>query len=638
MCQAIARRRYRLLSAIAALCALLHRVSRFRRLVCAHLSLRRLGAAPLGVAASRLRGRGTAVGLLVHPHFPKTSDLGPADLRVLPLSLHVLDVGSEILPNYTDVTLMVNLGWALGLGVLWLSTAQTRRRRRSRARSIWTGLADVYGVAAVVFSKYSISMSRFSLYRCRSRPCGSRLDPLADARSAAGRACRGVARRVPLALAAAACIAVSAPEALRQWKNLDLRTQAGPGQVRLPREAFSAALPPGALVAAPWQQTSIYMLWAPQALYHLNVLDPVFLAAGDPARHTAQANVFSGEEPDVPLAVAAALDSQLLTYSPYAGLDLLTARLEHDPRVAIRHRLHGFNLLWTILPDRNDTFILDWFELPSKKDEASPTTTSLDPTLCASPPSLAGRTGDQGGGLCRHPPSRRWTLRHARPRRRHRRGWHWQVELAPWGASTAWLNGNEVAGIGGKTQAVLGRGVNFALDLVAGDNLLAVRTCAGKNEKGPRGFYCDALRGDRRQRAAVACGRSAERRSVISEVGGACGLAARSLTSALRGCPLLRHAARPHGEVDQQRVVFNAHYLAYMDDALEKLDRHHGRSPPRTRLGHDAQGHRQWRGRSEAATCSTSISPSCAGAAPPGPSATSALAAASRCSPARWST
>ena len=61
---------------------------------------------------------------------------------------------------------------------------------------------------------------------------------------------------VPLALAAAACIAVSAPEALRQWKNYDLRTQAGPDEMRLrDREAFSAAFPPGALVAAPWQQT-----------------------------------------------------------------------------------------------------------------------------------------------------------------------------------------------------------------------------------------------------------------------------------------------------------------------------------------------------------------------------------------------
>ena len=230
------------------------------------------------------------------------------------------------------------------------------------------------------------------------------------------------------------------------------------------------------------------MLWAPQALY-LNVLDPVFLAARDPARHAAQANVFSGEEPDVPLAVAVALDSQFLAYSPYAGLDLLTARLEHDSRIAIRHRLHGFNLLWTILPDRNDAFILDWLELPSKEDAAAPTTANLDPALRRYPRWPVGRGTrvegyvdtrrlDDGPGCI--------TLAHpiatAEPQ-------HWQVELAPWGPSTAWLNGNEVAGIGGEPKAVLGRGVTFALDLAAGDNLLAVRTCAGKDEKGPRGFY-----------------------------------------------------------------------------------------------------------------------------------------------------
>ena len=210
-----------------------------------------------------------------------------------------------------------------------------------------------------------------------------------------------------MALAAAACLAVSAPEALRQWTNYDLRTQAGPGAVRLrDREAFSQALPEGALVAAPWQQTSIYMLWAPQALY-LNVLDPVFLAARDPARHAAQANVFSGEEPDVPLAVAVALDSQFLAYSPYAGLDLLTARLEQDPRVAIRHRLHGFNLLWTILPDRNDAFILDWFELPSNQSQAPSTAASFDAATLRRYPRWPTGRGDQGGGLRRHPPSRR---------------------------------------------------------------------------------------------------------------------------------------------------------------------------------------------------------------------------------------
>ena len=156
-----------------------------------------------------------------------------------------------------------------------------------------------------------------------------------------------------------------------------------------------------------------------------------------------------------------------------------------------RSRLHGFNLLWTILPDRNDAFILDWFELPSRKDEvASPTTANLDAsTLRRYPRWPVGRGTrvegyvdtrrlDDGPGCVAlgHP------IVTAEPQL-------WQVELAPWGTSTVWLNGNEVAGIGGEPKAVLGRGVTFPLDLAAGDNLLAVRTCAGKNEKGPRGFY-----------------------------------------------------------------------------------------------------------------------------------------------------
>ena len=397
--EAIARRRYRLLGAIAALYALSYTAFHAFVGLCVLIFLfagwaRRRWEWPLPVYAVA----GTAVGLLVHPHFPKNLEIWALQTFEYFRYRSVLDVGSEITPNYTDVTLMVNLGWALGLGVLWLSsrpdpTAETQPSGVDLDRR----LADAYGVAAVVFSVLYLLMSRFSLYALSFATLW-----VLDSIRARGRSIGGRTRlpwrraEVPLALAAAACIAVSAPEALRQWKNYDLRTQAGPGQVRLrDREAFSAALPPGALVAAPWQQTSIYMLWAPQALY-LNVLDPVFLAARDPARHTAQANVFSGEEPDVPLAVAVALDSQLLAYSPYAGLDLLTARLEHDPRVAIRHRLHGFNLLWTILPDRNDAFILDWFELPSKKDEVlRPRQRTSTRRLCAA--TLAGRS-DGGPG------------------------------------------------------------------------------------------------------------------------------------------------------------------------------------------------------------------------------------------------
>ena len=109
----------------------------------------------------------------------------------------MLDVGSEITPNYTDVTLMVNLGWALGLGVLWLSTRpDATAETQPSAIDLDRRLADVYGVAAVVFSVLYLLMSRFSLYALSFATLWvSTRSALADARSAAGRACRGVARR-----------------------------------------------------------------------------------------------------------------------------------------------------------------------------------------------------------------------------------------------------------------------------------------------------------------------------------------------------------------------------------------------------------------------------------------------------------
>jgi hypothetical protein len=66
-------------------------------------------------------------------------------------------------------------------------------------------------------------------------------------------------------------------------------------------------------------------------------------------------------------------------------------------------------------------------------------------------------------------------------------------ELAPWGPSTASIDGRAVAGIGGEPRAVLGAGVTFAVDLGVGDHIFAVQTCPGRQKKGPRGFYLRRL-------------------------------------------------------------------------------------------------------------------------------------------------
>jgi hypothetical protein len=501
---AIARRRWRLVGALGAIYALSYTAFHAFLGLCVLVFLFEAWAArrrwDWGLLAYSSLGIG--LGLVVHPHFPKNLDIWVLQTFHYFQQRGVLDVGTEISPNYTDVTLMVNLGWGLGLATLWLSSrpraleagAVADSSADEDAASVDLRHADAFGVAAVAFSILYLLMSRFSLYaipfvtlwvlwsiRARGREISAwtRL-PWRHA-------------RVSLALAAAVCVAVSAPEALRQWKNYDLRTQAGPGGARLrDREALAAALPAGARVAAPWQQTPIYMLWAPQAVY-LNVLDPVFLAARDPERHRVQQRVFSGEEPDVPLAVAGPLDSGYLAYSPYAGLDLLTARLDSDPRVAIRHRLHGFNLLWQIVPGRNDAFLLDWRLLPAADAAAQPPVpgpSSAGGAPLRPYPRLPSGRGREiegyvdtrrldGGASC---VAMVGSIASSVPER-------WQIELAPWGPSTMWLNGELLAGIAGEPHAVLGRGVVAELDLVAGDNLLTVRTCPGKDAAGPRGFY-----------------------------------------------------------------------------------------------------------------------------------------------------
>ena len=106
---------------------------------------------------------GGLAGLLAHPHFPKNLEVWLIQNVQFFAAKGVLDVGTEIRPNTTDVLLMVNLGLFLGLAVLWRSsrpveTASPEDGTRLFDRSI------ALGVTTVVFGGLYLLMSRFSIY------------------------------------------------------------------------------------------------------------------------------------------------------------------------------------------------------------------------------------------------------------------------------------------------------------------------------------------------------------------------------------------------------------------------------------------------------------------------------------------
>ena len=444
---------------------------------------------------------GVGIGLIAHPHFPKNIEIWVLQSVEYFRRQGALDVGTEIQPNFTDVTLMVNLGFFISLIVLLLSTVERDRGDRDE-RATNRRAADAFAIAATAFTVLYLLMSRFSTYAFPLITLWV-LYEIASRGRGIGSSTRVPWRggRIPLALALLVPLLVGAPEARRQWQTYRSRIDAGPNDLRVrDREELAAALPTGAKVAATWRQTPVYMLWAPQAAY-MNVLDPVFLAAHDPARHTLQNRVFTGEEPDVPLAVGTGLDSQYLAYSQYEGTEDLSARLATDSRVVQRH--HGFNFLWEIVPEKNGSFLLDWRVVPHEVAEA------LDPAEAKRP--LEPRSAIERNGWLPYP-------RSANPLGAALEGYvdtrrlgedpgcvalshelssesevTWRLELAPWGPSTAWLNGNLAVQVAGEPHAVLGEGTIFVANLIEGLNVLDVLTCPGKDPLGPRGFYLQRI-------------------------------------------------------------------------------------------------------------------------------------------------
>jgi len=400
---------------------------------------------------------GVGLALLAHPHFPKNLEVWAVQNVHYFLHKGALDVGTEIRPNFTDVVLMVNLGWFLSLAVLAASTRKDPSLEGADGR-----LADVLGLATLAFGALYLLMSRFSIYFIPFATLWWLYELRRRGRRVEGWTHLPVRGRLPLALAAAACLLVSLPEAWRQLGNYRERTALGPDGERIrDREALSAALPEGARVAADWGATATYMLWAPQGRY-LNVLDPVFMALPYPEAHAKLEAILAGREPDVPATAVGVLGSDHLAYLTVAHREL-DERLRHDPRVEVLHR--GSHTLVRFRPARG--FAVDGWAVDdgSTYRPGSPFAGYVDaerirPVVRCVTFERELEAADDA------------TV---------------EIELAPYGPTSLWLDGALLVGVRDSPGAVLGRGVRVPLELARGRHRVRVVTCEGVD--GYKGFY-----------------------------------------------------------------------------------------------------------------------------------------------------
>ncbi len=421
---------------------------------------------------------GAGLGLVLHPHFPKNLEVWLFQNVAFFLEKGQLDVGTEIRANTTDVTLMVHLGWFLGLVALWLAARGPARRTASEEDRRW---ADVLAVATLAFGGLYLLMSRFSLYffplatlwwLAEIRRRGRLVGPWAYLGG----------RRVPLAVLLAASLALSFPEASRQLGNYRHRTDPGPEGERLrDRVELAVALPAGARVAADWGPTATYMLWAPHARY-LNVLDPLFLATPHPVAHRTLRAVLEGREVDIPAATLAALRSEYLAYPTVRGFDGLDDRLAHDPRVEVRHR--GSHTLVRFHPAAG--FELDWRVAPARggplESPAEAGMKTWPPYPRAEDPGLRAIEGYvDAERLLPDAPCVDFVREIEGPVAT-------EVELAPYGPASLWLDGRRLAAVGSGLRAVLGNGLRVAVEAGTGRHRLAVRTCEDASRE-HKGFY-----------------------------------------------------------------------------------------------------------------------------------------------------
>jgi hypothetical protein len=419
---------------------------------------------------------GVALGLLVHPQFPANIRVWLVQNVSFFVRNETTDLGAEILPTTTRDTLLMNLGWWVGLIVLW------RSRTRVAPPSTDRRLRDYTLLAAAAFGLLYLLMYRFIIYAVPLATLAL-LRTMEAAGEVPGSFVRLPARgRVPFALAFSLCLLSAVPLTRLGvgWMQAAMSRVWRP-EMHADWEAFARAVPDGAKIAAPWASTEAFVFWAPHGTY-LNLLDPLFMAVRDPATYRLYLDLFEGREPDIPLVASSRFDSEF--YADDGQYPFAKARLALDPRVGHLH--DGITYLYRLVAGRNVDFLLDWKVVPEGA-AMPPSLALLDGGSLATYP-LAATEEDRriegyvdgrrlgSGAVC---------LDFARVEELTR-ATRLVLEVSPYGSGEIFVDERPVAAIPSPRAAVLGRGVVLSLALGAGRHSLAIHTC---RTEGQVGFY-----------------------------------------------------------------------------------------------------------------------------------------------------
>jgi hypothetical protein len=406
---------------------------------------------------------GVALAIVAHPQFP-------ANLHVFWVQnveffrlKDRLDVGGEFQPHTLGSLLQLDgLFW---LGLLALARSSAPGDRNAAPSGSARRMASFCWIATAAFGALFVQMGRFAtlVMPFAALACAFEL----AARGGVTERIRVIGNRaLPATAVLAVLAALSCVNAVAiAFVNWRISGSFDPS-LRVELERLARKLPPGARVAANWNDAELYAFHAPHARY-LNIYDPVFMAADDPARYALWASTLAGELPDVPATTIGALESEFIAVTTGAHPEL-ERRLASDPRVQLLHR--GRHLLYRI--HATDSHFIGGWALDTRDASSNHGKETSSPYVDAT-----ARLGRDGcATYARADPLA--SAPHLR-----------LIELAAWGPTVLFIDGKQRLQLPAANLARLGEGAAIPIRVEAnaqGESIWKVRTCA---HEGRAGFY-----------------------------------------------------------------------------------------------------------------------------------------------------